>query len=186
MSPGALVLMSASLAVDAALVSAAQGVAAPALAPRHVAGVGALFGGAHLVMPLTGWLFGEGLGSSLPGLRPWVAFAVLAAVGGKMTWDGLRPRSDEGSPERARFSLRSLLPLAFVTSLDALAVGAALPALEAPLTAAVVTIGATTALLSGLGLLAGRHGRRLVGARPELAGGLVIMGLGLKLLAHQV
>jgi len=186
MSPGALVLMSASLAIDAALVSAAQGVAAPVLSPHRVVGVSALFGGAHVVMPLTGWLFGAGLESSLPGLRPWVAFAVLAAVGGKMTWDGLRRRAAESTPEPARFSLGGLLPLALVTSLDALAVGAALPALEAPFTAALVTIGATTALLSGLGLLAGRHGRRLLGARPELAGGLVIMGLGLKVLAQQV
>ena len=185
MSPGALVLLSTSLAVDATAVAAVHGLATPALLPRHFLGVGALFGGFHMVMPLTGWLLGEQLGGTLPVFQPWLAFGVLATVGGKMAWDGLKGSGRDAS-HGGWFTLRNLLLLSLVTSLDALAVGVALPVLEAPFVASLLTIGVTTATLSSAGLLVGRRAGALLGRRLDLAGGLVIAGLGVKVLAQQL
>ena len=76
--------------------------------------------------------------------------------------------------------------LAIATSIDALAVGVTLPMLDAPLLLSVVTIGVTTAVLSALGLFAGRRFGALLGKRLDVAGGLVLIGLGVKILVEHL
>lgn len=179
MSPVALALLSAGVAADATAVAATRGLSTPLAGARHVLGIGAVFGGFHLVMPFVGWQLGDRLGPALASAQPWLAGAVLTVLGLKMARDGL------GATGRERagadwFTWARLLPLGLVTSLDALAVGVALPMLEAPPALALGAIGGTTALLSSAGLLVGARLGATFGGRVDLAGGVLLLGLGLR------
>ncbi|HKO90827.1 MAG TPA: manganese efflux pump MntP family protein [Polyangiaceae bacterium] len=187
MSFGAILLLALGLAMDASAVSAARGMATPRILPRHVVLVALFFGGFQAFMPLLGWLVGSRLGPLVQEWDHWISFVLLSAIGGKMLWEG---RADKPPPELAPsegdlFGLRGLFVLAVATSIDALAAGVTLPMLNAPLLLSLATIGITTALLSVVGLLAGRHFGALLGQRLDAVGGLVLIGLGIKILvAH--
>jgi len=185
---GAILVLALGLAMDATAVSAARGLAAPQVGPRHVFLVAAWFGGFQALMPLIGWALGSQLGPLVQAWDHWIAFVLLAAIGGKMLWEAREERSEEagGRAEADLFAPRVMLVLSVATSIDALAVGITLPMLGAPLALSLATIGVTTALLSALGLLAGRRFGGLMGKRLEVAGGLVLIGLGTKILIEHL
>ncbi len=188
MSFGALLLLALGLAMDATAVSAAQGLALPRVLPRHALLVGAWFGGFQAGMPLLGWLVGKRVGPLVQAWDHWIAFVLLGAIGGKMLWESRdSTRKDAQAPSGVDpFGTRTMLGLALATSVDALAVGVTLPMLDAPLVLAVVTIGVTTALSSVLGLLVGRRFGALFGRRVDAFGGLVLVGLGTKILVEHL
>lgn len=187
MSFSGIVLLALGLAMDATAVSAARGMALRVIRARHVLLVAGLFGGFQALMPVVGWLLGASIGPFVQTWAHWIAFVLLAFVGGKMLWEARGAGEGEGE-ERAGdpFALRSMLVLAVATSIDALAVGITLPMLHAPFLLSIVTIGVVTALLSALGLFAGRRFGALLGKRLDLAGGLVLLGLGLKILLEHL
>lgn len=186
-----ILALSLGLAMDATAVSAAKGLAVPRVLPRHVALVAVFFGGSQALMPLVGWGAGARLGPLVDAYAHWIAFGLLTAIGGKMLWEARPPRA-AGAATEARgeargeagdpFAMGPLSLLAVATSIDALAVGVSLPMLKAPLALTLVTIGLTTAITSALGLYAGRRFGALLGRRLDAAGGLVLIGLGVKLL----
>jgi putative Mn2+ efflux pump MntP len=188
-----LLLLATGLAMDAMAVAAARGLAVPRLYARHVVVVAAFFGGFQALMPLVGWLLGAfvgaRIGTVLQDVDHWIAFALLAGLGGKMLWEARgsdEDDDDDGAPDPDPFRLRVMLALAVATSIDALAVGITLPMLGAELVAAVVTIGVTTAVLSSLGLFLGRRFGAALGSRLDVAGGLVLIGLGAKILLEHL
>lgn len=190
MSFDAILLLAVGLAMDATAVSAARGLAAPKLLPRHVLTVALFFGGFQALMPLVGWGVGAHVGPLVQAWDHWIAFGLLAAIGGKMLWEA-RGADDDDDDERASpaedpFGFKVMLLLAVATSIDALAVGFTLPMLSAPFLLSLATIGVTTALLSALGLFAGRRFGALLGKRLDLAGGLVLVGLGTKILVEHL
>ena len=117
----------------------------------------------------------------------WIAFTLLAAIGGKMLWE-----AREGQPaaalahERDHFGFMVMLLLAIATSVDALAVGITLPMLNAPFLLSLATIGVTTAALSVLALFAGRRFGAALGQRLDAVGGLVLIGIGTKILVEHL
>ena len=118
----------------------------------------------------------------------WIAFVLLGAIGGKMLWE-TRKKEREGHEEEASpdpFGLKIMFLLAIATSIDALAVGITLPMLDAPFALSLVTIGVTTGVLSAAGLFAGRRFGGLLGKRLDIAGGLVLIGLGTKILIEHL
>jgi len=103
-----------------------------------------------------------------------------------MQWES-RGRNDETDAARTDlFDVRVMLVLAIATSIDALAAGVTLPMLHAPLLLSLVTIGITTAVLSALGLFAGRKFGAVLGKRLDIAGGVVLIGLGIKILVDHL
>lgn len=183
---GAILLLSIGLAMDATAVAAARGLSARRILPRHVVLVALLFGGFQAFMPLVGWLVGSRIGPAVERYDHWIAFLLLGAIGAKM----LRDAHDGDEGERTRpedlFRFGILLVLALATSIDALAVGVTLPMLGAPLLLSLATIGVTTAILSALGLLVGRRFGSQLGKRLDIAGGLVLIGLGTKILLQHL
>jgi putative Mn2+ efflux pump MntP len=166
--------------MDATAVAAARGAAARVVGVREVVLTAGLFGGFQAAMPLLGWFAGTRLSGVVAGWDHWLAFVLLAGIGVKMLADarGGETRGVGADP----FELRVMVVLAIATSVDALAVGVTLPMLGAPLAPSVVTIGITTALLSATGVMAGaRLGARL-GPPLEIAGGVLLVGIGLKIL----
>jgi putative Mn2+ efflux pump MntP len=167
--------------MDATAVAAARGLAARRIRARHVLLVALLFGGFQAVMPLLGWFVGSRIGPLVERFDHWIAFVLLGAIGAKMLYEAGNT-ADEPPDDEDLFGLKVLLLLALATSIDALAVGITLPMLGAPFLLTLVTIGVTTALTSAAGLLAGRHFGSALGKRLDIAGGLVLIGMGTKIL----
>ncbi|HEY3496889.1 MAG TPA: manganese efflux pump MntP family protein [Polyangiaceae bacterium] len=189
MTFGAVWLLAVGLAMDATAVAAARGMAVPAIRPRHVFLVAAFFGGSQALMPVLGWLVGSSIGPFIRAWDHWVAFALLAGIGSKMLWEAREveeAREPVSRGEGELFGLKIMCVLALATSIDALAAGITLPMLGAPLVISVLTIGVTTAVLSVLGLVAGRRLGAVLGKRLDVLGGLVLIGLGLKILAEHL
>lgn len=142
-------------------------------------------------MPLAGWKLGKKLGPLVQAWDHWIAFALLGAIGGKMLWEAYAEADEpstattEDSGEQA-FRIKVLFVLAVATSIDAFAAGITLPILGAPLVLSLATIGVTTAILSTLGLFAGRRFGALLGKRLDVVGGLVLIALGTKILVEHL
>lgn len=199
---GSILLLAVGLAMDAAAVSAARGLAARRVGLRHAALVAVYFGGAQGLMPLLGWGLGRGAGPALAAWDHWIAFVLLTGLGAKMLWEARGARDDaeetvaqertlEGQvgDERAiglLFGHRVMATLALATSVDAFAVGVTLPMLGAPVVLSCVTIGVTTAALSVAALFAGTRAGAALGTKFDLAGGLILVGLGVKVLVEHL
>ncbi len=183
MSFAQILLLAVGLAMDATAVAAARGCASVDN-PRagEVLEIGLAFGFAQGLMPWLGALLGERVGSLVAAFDHWIAFGVLGAIGGKMLYEALTGGEQEQAGPASRINVRLLLALAIATSIDAFAVGLTLPLLGAPLLTSVLTIGVVTALLSGLGVLLGRHFGALLGKRLDVFGGVVLIALGCKIL----
>lgn len=187
MSFQAILLLALGLAIDATAVSAARGLSTPKLLPKHVVLVALYFGGFQALMPLVGWLVGRWLGPLVEAWDHWIAFVLLMGLGGKMLWEAKNsPDEVEDKPGGDPYGTKVMLVLAVATSIDALAVGITLPMLNAPFFLSLATIGITTAVLSALGLVAGRRFGSLLGKRLDVAGALILMGLGTKILVEHL
>lgn len=186
MASASILTLALGLAADATAVAASRGMAVPAIMPRHVFVVAGFFGGFQALMPLGGWFIGSRLGPLVQAWDHWVIFGLLGGVGAKMLWEARGAKVTRPDRRTDLFATRVMLVLAIATSLDALAAGVALPLLDAPFVLSLVTIGATTAVLSALGLFAGRRFGALLGSRLDVFGGLVLIGLGLKILMEHL
>ncbi len=184
MTFGGILLLSVGLAMDAMAVAAARGLATPKILPRHVLLVAFFFGGFQALMPLLGWAIGTGIGPMVQAWDHWIAFVLLSAIGGKMLWEA-RGEAD-APPPGDLYGLKVMLVLAIATSIDAMVAGVTLPMIDAPLLLTLATIGITTALLSALGLFAGRKFGALLGKRLDVVGGVVLIGLGVKTLVEHL
>lgn len=181
----AILTLSVGLAMDATAVSAARGCAARVVRTQDILRVAVLFGGFQALMPGIGWFVGESLGNVLGAWDHWIAFGLLGAIGTKMLWEARGSDEQpcaEASSDRELFGTRVLLLLAIATSIDALAAGVTLPMLGAPMLFSLASIGVITAVLSALGILVGHRFGGLLGRRLDAFGGLVLVGLGTKIL----
>lgn len=184
---GAILALSVGLAMDAAAVSAARGMAVPRVRVRHAVLVAVFFGGFQALMPVVGWLVGTRIGPLVEAWDHWIAFVLLGAIGAKMLWESRGSKTDD--PPRSEdelFGFRVMLLLAIATSIDALAVGITLPMLDAPFALSVITIGVTTAVLCVVGLLVGRRAGAMFGRRLDFLGGLILIGVGTMILVEHL
>lgn len=184
-----ILTLSVGLAMDATAVSAARGCAARAVRVQDVLRVALLFGGFQALMPGIGWFVGESLGSAVRAWDHWIAFGLLGAIGGKMLWEareGAVAAAPAPGSDGDVFATRVLVLLAIATSIDALAAGITLPMLGAPMLFSLASIGVITAVLSALGMLVGRRFGGMLGRRLDAFGGLVLVGLGTKILCEHL
>jgi len=178
--------LAVGLAMDAAAVAVVRGTLTPVLRLRHFLLVGLYFGGFQALMPLAGYWAGAQAGDRFAAWDHWIAFVLLGVIGAKMIHEGvsgeLQPVATAGDP----FTPRTMLPLALATSIDALAAGATLPMLGAPLVLSITTIGIVTALLAAAGLALGRRFGAMLGRRFDAVGGVVLVLLGTKILIQHL
>lgn len=184
-----LFLLAVGLSMDAFAVSVCKGLCMRRVNWRHALVIALFFGAFQAAMPLAGWLLGTQFAALITPVDHWVAFALLALIGAKMIWDALHDDDDpaDGCPaEDAPLDLRELTLLAVATSIDALAVGITLAFLGVSIWWAMAVIGVTTFALSFVGVAAGNH----FGARFErpaaLAGGVVLVLIGAKILVEHL
>jgi manganese efflux pump family protein len=177
-----LILLAFGLAADAFAVSVTQGAAAQRNVLRTAFGVALAFGVAQALAPLIGWGLGTAFAGYIEHWDHWVAFTLLALIGAKMIRDGLKP----GEPPTELARGFGLLGLAVATSIDAAAAGIALPAIGAPLEISIAAIGGVTFAMCFTGVWIGRAGSRLIGPNAAIVGGLILIGIGVKVLIdHQ-
>ena len=178
-----IVLIAVSLALDAFAVSVSSGISIPGFGGRQAVKMGIWFGLFQFAMPLMGWALGSSVSRYIEAVDHWVAFALLALIGGRMAWGALRHGAGEEEAP-SDLSARRLCLLAIATSIDALAVGVSMAFMNVPVFLSAVIIGVVAFVLSVAGGLAGRRLGKLFQRRAELVGGLVLIGIGLKILAE--
>jgi len=166
------------LAMDAFAVAVASGVVLPRITPRHVFRLSWHFGLFQFLMPILGWGAGRTVAGLIEDIDHWVAFALLVLVGGRMICSASNPDggSFHGDPTRGTM----LVMLSIATSIDALAVGLSLAMLRMSIWQPAAVIGVVAATLTALGLAIGQRVGTLLGKRMELVGGLVLIGIGLR------
>ncbi|MDP3493586.1 MAG: manganese efflux pump MntP family protein [Hyphomonadaceae bacterium] len=180
-----LILLAIGLAADAFAVAIGQGAAVRTHPWRSALTVGAAFGAAQAIAPLIGWSLTLVLAGVIESVDHWIAFVLLALVGAKMIWEGLRkdPPGEESDPGKEKVAGGwTLLMLAVATSIDAAAAGITLPALGAPILLSVAAIGLITFALSTAGVMIGRAGAKALGSQAEIIGGLILIVIGAKVL----
>lgn len=183
-----LFLIGVGLSMDAFAISVCKGLGMKRVNYRHALVIALFFGGFQALMPVIGWLLGSQFASLVTSVAHWIAFGLLAFIGGKMLWDALSQSGSDSEGEadaaaeaaRDRLDVRELLMLAVATSIDALAVGVTFAFLDVNIGAAVGIIGVTTFALSLVGVVVGNR----FGARYEkpstILGGLVLIAIGVK------
>jgi len=169
--------------MDATAVAATRGLVGRRAAEALL--LPALFGGFQAAMAAVGWLGGRWAGPYIARWDHWVAFGLLAAIGGKMIAEAVRG-GDGGPAARPDAGFGQLVVLAVATSIDALAAGLTLDLVGAPPAIALALIGGVTAALTALGYGAGRVAGRHLGKRLEIVGGVVLIGIGIEILVEHL
>ncbi len=179
-----LFLIAVGLSMDAFAVSVCKGLSTGWLKPRHYLAVGAWFGGFQALMPAIGYLLGSSFEKYITRYDHWIAFILLAFIGGNMLKEGF---SKESETVNSSFRPSAMAVLAVATSIDALAVGitfALLP--DVNIAAAVLFIGIITFVLSCVGLKIGNVFGLKYKSRAEIAGGAILILIGLKILLEHL
>ena len=174
-----------ALAMDAFAVALGTGLKLATLTGRHLFRLGFHFGLFQALMPVIGWLAGLTVQKQVAAWDHWIAFGLLAFVGGKMLKEAFAKeddRADDSDPTRGL----SLVLLSVATSIDALAVGFSLSLLGVSIWTPALVIGLVAGVLTVAGMLLGRRAGDHWGPRVEIVGGLILIGIGLKILVEHL
>lgn len=174
-----LLLIAVSMSMDAFAVSICKGLSVKKVTPAQCLSVGGWFGGFQGVMPVIGFVLTSLFASLITSISHWIAFVLLLFIGGNMIREACDKEVEEVDDS---FSFMTMLTLAVATSIDALAMGVTLKLAGADILVAALLIAATTAVLSPIGLRVGNLFGTRYKARAELIGGIVLVGLGVKIL----
>lgn len=175
-----LILLALALAMDAFVVSVASGLAAKRLSIKHAFTVGLWFGTFQALMPFLGWLGGMCLQELIAAVGHWIAFTLLSGIGAKMIWESFR--IDRLNHAMAAPGIRVLFVLSIATSIDAFAVGVTMAALDVSILMPVLIIGLVTFVASASGVWLGSLSRRFSDAKLEILAGLILIGIGIRML----
>lgn len=183
MTPLNLFLIAAGLSMDAFAVSVCKGLALKKCSLGKAISAGVWFGGFQALMPLVGFLLGSRFRKSITRIDHWITFILLALIGFNMIKEAFS-REDKKLSSSMRFNEMFLLALA--TSIDAMAAGITFAFLQIHILPAAGLIGATTLLLSALGIrLGGLFGSRCESG-AELLGGILLILMGTKILLEHL
>jgi putative Mn2+ efflux pump MntP len=190
-----VILIGFSLSMDAFAISVSSGIAIPGLRLFYAVRSSLFFGLFQFLMPVTGWFLGSAFASYIDPFDHWVVFALLSFIGGKMAVESLRSAKkpgknsvpDGGNGKSADIrSLGPLLAVSVATSIDALAVGVSFSLLDQGIWRNAFIIGVVTFLCCMSGFEFGRRVGRLFEKWAGLAGGLMLIGVGTKILLEHL
>lgn len=178
-----ILALAVALSMDAFSVSVCKGLSIRKVELKHLLTVGLYFGGFQALMPVIGYFLGVQFESLITGIDHWIAFGLLAFIGINMlreSFDKDVERLDDS------ISVRTMLPLAVATSIDALAAGISLAVIGEGISAAAWLIGLTTFGLSAIGLFVGNMFGTRFKSKAEFVGGLVLVFIGAKILLEHL
>lgn len=178
-----LFLVAVGLSMDAFAVSICKGLALKKAAVKDMALVGLWFGGFQALMPVIGYLLGAQFKDAISAVDHWIAFGLLVVIGGNMIREAVSGGEED---EDASLTAKVMLPLALATSIDALAVGVGFAFLNVNIGAAAGFIGVITFALSAAGVKTGAVFGARYKSRAEIAGGVILVLLGVKILLEHL
>lgn len=181
-----LFLIAVGLSADAFSVSVCKGLNMRKLNLKHAYVIALFFGVFQAVMPLLGYLLGTGFSEYIEKYDHWIAFVLLAFIGGKMALEAIREKDGEAEEKTDTLSIGELTVLAVATSIDALAVGITFAFLKVNILPSVLLIGVTTFALSLGGVLLGNRFGTKYKSKAEIAGGVILILIGLKILLEHL
>lgn len=176
-----LLLIAVGLSMDAFAVSICKGLSLKRLRPGHAALVGLYFGGFQALMPVLGWALGYRFEHVIKSVDHWIAFFLLVIIGLSMIREASKAEELDDD-----LSVKTMLLLAVATSIDALAVGVTFAFLQVRILPAAALIGVTTFMLSALGVYIGHVFGLKYRAKAEIAGGVILIGIGIKILLEHL
>lgn len=168
--------------MDAFAVSVCKGLSVQKVKPKHYLIVAAYFGGFQALMPLLGYLLGVRFEAMVANVDHWIAFVLLGLIGANMV-------RESGTGEEKlddSFTVSTMLLLAVATSIDALAIGVTFAFLGVNIVEAIILIGITTGIISGVGLKIGNVFGSRYKSKAEMAGGIVLILMGSKILVQHL
>ena len=180
-----LLLLAVGLSMDAFAVSICKGLAMGKIDWKKAGVVGLWFGGFQALMPLIGYFIGAQFAESIQAYDHWIAFALLALIGGNMVREAFE-EDEENAKETADFDWKHMLPLAVACSIDAFAVGVSFAFMSLNIWISVIIIGITTGLFSAAGLYIGRAFGSRWQKPAQIAGGVVLILIGVKVLLEHL
>jgi putative Mn2+ efflux pump MntP len=176
-----ILFLAVGLAMDAFSVSITRGLTLKCNI-KYALIIALFFGGFQALMPVLGWFSGMQLQGVVSTLAPWIAFLLLLGIGLKMIYESFSVGEDVCKV----FSLKELLILSIATSIDAFAVGITFAILNTPIITPIVIIGLVTFILSLIGVYIGKNIGHLFENKIEILGGLILIGIGLKILIESL
>lgn len=180
-----IIIISIGLAMDCFAVSVSKGICAKKFFFWHTLRMALLFGTFQALMPLIGYYAGVSFAKEMESFDHWLAFLLLGAIGGKMIYEGLKPHDPDCITPNP-FKLASLLPLALATSIDALATGIVFVTFPGIIWTAIIIIGLASFLFTFLGMYIGIHFGKRFHIKVEVIGGVILIGIGLKILLEHI
>lgn len=178
-----LFLIAVGLSMDAFAVSVCKGLAMEKAPLKKAAIAGIWFGGFQALMPLVGYLLGSQFEKYITSIDHWIAFILLGLIGGNMIKESFSKEEEETS---STMCFKEMFLLAVATSIDALAVGITFAFLQVNILPAVSLIGITTFVLSVIGVKVGNLFGSRYKSRSELAGGIILILIGIKILLEHL
>lgn len=175
-------ILAIGLSMDAFAVSICKGLSVKKLKPKHCLIAGIYFGGFQAGMPLIGYFLGKQFESLITSVDHWIAFVLLGLIGLNM----IKESFEKDEELNDSFSLKTMLPLAIATSIDALAVGITFACLKVQIIPAVSMIGLTTFIISAIGVKIGNIFGTKFKSKAEFIGGAVLILIGLKILIEHL
>lgn len=182
-----LFLIGVGLSMDAFAVSICKGLNMKKINYKHALIIGGFFGGFQALMPLLGWALGSRFEQYIESVDHWIAFILLAFIGGKMVYESIKDGDDdEESAHQDKLDIKELFTLAVATSIDALAVGVTFAFLKVSIVPSITLIGITTFVISVGGVVIGNRFGSKYKNKAEIAGGMILILIGLKILIEGV
>ncbi len=178
-------LTGVGLSMDAFAVSICKGIKMRETNKSYIFLIAFFFGGFQMLMPLVGYLLGSQFVEYIQDFDHWISFALLAFIGGKMCLESMKTEDEEIANDN--FDVKELFLLSVATSIDALAVGVAFAfydAINLPISLAI--IGTVTFFICSCGVVVGNKFGSRFKSKAELFGGLVLIGIGIKLLVEGI
>ncbi len=178
-----LFLIAVGLSMDAFAVSVCKGLAMPKCTFKKAAIVGLWFGGFQALMPAIGYILGAQFQETIASIDHWIAFVLLALIGGNMIHEALDNDEEEAD---ASLDVKPMFLLAVATSIDALAIGITFAFLKVNIIPAVCFIGIVTFIISFAGVKIGNVFGARYKNKAEIVGGVILILLGLKILLEHL
>jgi len=175
-----------ALAMDCFAITLGLACGARGLTMKQAVRMAGYFGGFQFVMPVLGWIAGDRLLGIIEHFDHWVAFGLLAVIGGRMIYESFGMSEEEKACRPDQTRGQRLLILALATSIDALAVGLSLGVVRTSILYPAAIIGVTSFIMTVVGAKLGPIVGRIVGKRAELIGGLILIGIGAKVLIEHL
>ncbi|MBQ7986140.1 MAG: manganese efflux pump [Clostridia bacterium] len=180
-----ILLLGLGLAMDAFSVSVTDGIILKKPRFCGASKIALFFGGFQFLMPVLGYLLGSAFARYITAFDHWLAFCLLGFIGAKMIWESLHEK-DECDEVKNPLDTYTLFILAIATSIDALAVGITFATMSVSVLFASTIIGVMTFAICLLGVYLGSWCGNLLGNKAEITGGLVLIGIGLKILIEHL